>query len=311
MDPTIGDSLNAANAVVDICIRLKKFFSDFRPETQSVAINFADHTCEISFRINIPDGWRKKQRKIVVPAHESFAITRMFDSAFNQHRHEWKRIGSEYVLDASKLPYSETYLVTMEGQVSKDALNQLVYIKPAANPVTNENVDNYWLESGLRSLKMLEGIYTDLEIDDVNFGVDVSIDKIFGLTIPPEIKAQAESVGRVIRAASHMDRQEWYRAMQNYRAQTRILPDYDVSSFTRLINWLTSREVIEKYVSVDRPYGLGTVQPPEHYHGVVPQSMKISATTELTLRNPTAKGYLKFNKKGYIEKLRSEFKLSK
>lgn len=309
MDPTIDDGVNAANAIIDICVRLKEFFSDFRPETQSVAINFADHACEISFKINIPEGWRKKQRKIVVPAHEGFSITKMFDTAFNQHRHEWKRLGSEYVLDANKLPSSETYLVTMEGQVSKDALNQLVYIKPAANPVADEAVDNYWLESGLRSLGMLESIYTDLEIADVNIGVDVSIGKIFGLTIPPEIKAQAEAIGRVIRAASHTDRQEWYHSIRNYRAQNRILPDYDASSFTRLVNWLTSKEVIEKYVSVDRPYGLGTVQRPEHYHGVVPQSIRISATTELTLRNPTAKGYLKFNRNAYVEKVRSEFKI--
>ncbi len=207
------------------------------------------------------------------------------------------------------MPFSETYLVTMEGKVSKGALDQLVYIKPAANPVRNEDVENYWLESGLRNLKMLESIYTDLEIDEVNFGVDVSIDKIFGLTIPPEIKAQAESIGKIIRAASHMDRQEWFRSMRDYRAQSRILPNYDANAFIRLVNWLTSKEVIERYVTVDRPYGLGTVQPPERYHGVVPQSIEINAVTELTLRSPTSKGYLKFNKKDYIKKLRSEFKI--
>lgn len=165
--------MGAANALIDVCAHLKKFLTDFRPETQSVAINYARRTCEISFKVDIPDGWRKRQRKIVVPALGDFAITKMFDSAFNQYRHEWRRAGTDYILDANKLPSPATYLVTMEGRIGKDALDQLVYIKPSANPIADENVDSYWLESGIRGQGTLESIYTDLDIDDVGFGVDV------------------------------------------------------------------------------------------------------------------------------------------
>ena len=309
--PTISDGIGAANALIDVCVRLKEHFSDFRPETQSVAINFADRTCEISFRVSIPGGWRKRQRKIAVPAHEGFAITKMFDTAFNQHRHEWRRAGTEYVLDANKLPSSETYLVTMEGQVDRDALKQLVYIKPAANRVTGENVDRYWLESSIRNLRMLESIYTDLEIDDVNFGVDVIIGKVFIPAAPLEISAQAKTVGSAFRAASDMDEQEWINSMQSYGAQSRTHPDYDEVPFARLVSRLTAREVVEEYVTVDRPYRLGTVRTPEHRHGAVPQCITINAATKLTLRSPAAKGYLRFNKKEYVERLRSEFKALK
>ena len=112
--------MGAASALVDICAHLKKFFTDFRPETQSVTINFAMRTCEISFKVDIPAGWRKRQRKMVVPAHGGFSITKMFDSVFNQYRHEWMRAGTDYILDASKLPFPATCLVTMEGMISKN-----------------------------------------------------------------------------------------------------------------------------------------------------------------------------------------------
>ena len=233
MAPTTSDGIGAANALIYVCIRLKERFSDFRPETQSVAINFADRTCEISFKVSIPGGWRKRQRRIAVPAHEGFAITKMFDTAFNQHRHEWRRAGTEYVLDAKKLPSSETYLVTMEGQVDRDALRQLVYIKPATNRVSGENYDRYWLESWIRNPGMLESIYTDLEIDDVNFAVGVIIGKMFIPTVPPEISAQAKTVGSAFRAASDMDELGWINAMRSYGAQSRTHPDYDEASFTR------------------------------------------------------------------------------
>ena len=303
--------MGAASALVDICAHLKKFFTDFRPETQSVTINFAMRTCEISFKVDIPDGWRKRQRKMVVPAHEGFSITKMFDSAFNQYRHEWRRAGTDYILDANKLPSPATYLVTMEGRISKDALDQLVYIKPSANPIADENVDSYWLESGLRGQGTLEAVYTDLDIDDVGFGVDVCIGRVLGLAIPPEIRAHAMSTGKAVRAALRRGGRGQLDSMRDYRTQSHALPDYDAESFAGLVNRLTSREVIERYVTVDRPYRLGAMQLADHYHGVVPQSITVGAATDLTLRSPAAKGLLRFRRQDYVERLRTEFKTVK
>lgn len=311
MEPTtsagVGAGVGAADAVVGWYDRVKEFFTDFKPETKSMSINFARHTCSISFRITVPGGWRKQQRKLVLPAYSGFEVTNMIDSSLSEHRHLWKRVGNEYRLDARRLPLSETYLVTMEGSVNKDVLSRFVYIKPAANRASDESSDRYWLESGLRNLRLLEGIYADLEIDAVNFGVNVSIDKMFGLAIPPEIREQAASIVRLLRAATHSDRQEWFNAMRAYKAQTRSSTIHDHGSFIQLVNMLTSKDVIGEHITVDRPYGLGDIRPPEQYHGIVPQSVTISAVTDLTLRNPTAAGYLKFDKVSYIERLRSEF----
>lgn len=307
MDPLISNPVDAASAVIEWYDKIKKVFEDFRPETRSMTINFTRRTSEMSFKVTVPDGWRKRHRKIVLPAYPGFGIVRMMDESFNERKHLWKRIGDEFVLDANKLPSANTYLVTMEGRVGESALSQFVYIKPAANRTRDETSDKYWLESGLRNLRVLESMYDDLEVDDVNFNVSVSIDKMFGLTIPPEIKELARATRRLRHAALHTDRQEWFHAMQRYKAQHQTLPDYNPESFTRLIDTLTSKDTIAEYISVDRPYGLGEIRPPESYHGIVPQSVTISAITSLTLRNPTAVGYLSFNKKSYTEKLRSEF----
>lgn len=307
MEPAINSGVAAASAVIDLYDKMKKHFADFKQETRSVTINFTQHTSEMSFKVTVPDGWRKRHRKIVLPAYDGFSVVKMMDDSFNEYKHLWRRTGDEFVLDANKLPSAETYLVTMAGRVSKSALEQFVYIKPAANRTMDEASDKYWLESGLRNLRSLESIYDDLEVDDVNFNVSVSIDKMFGLTIPIEIREQAAAIEDLRRAALHTDRQAWFRAMQAYKARSRILPDHDPSSFARLIGALTSKETIEEYVTIDRPYGLGEIRSPEKYHGIVPQSVTISAVTSLTLRNPAATGYLSFNKKSYIEKLRSEF----
>lgn len=273
-------------------------------------INYNRRTSEMSFKVSVPEGWRKRHRKIILPAYHGFGVSKMMDDSFTEHKHLWVRIGDKFVLDADKLPSAETYLVTMVGSVSKPALDHFVYIKPAANRTIDETSEKYWLESGLRNLYTLEKIYDDLEIDDVNFNVSVNIDKIFRLAIPPEIKDYAESVRKLEGAALHTDRQAWFNAMRRYKTQRRMLPHYDPSSFKRLIGALTSKETISEYITVDRPYGLGEIHPPEKYHGVVPQSVTIGAVTSLTLRDPTAAGYLSFHKKSYIEKLQSVFKES-
>jgi len=307
LNPDTSGGIAAASAVIDWYDRIKKHFEDFRPETRSMTINFTRCTSEMSFKVTVPEGWRKRHNKIVLPAYGGSGVVGMMDDSFNDHKHLWRRVGSEFVLDADNLPSAETYLVTMEGSVSRSALDRFVYIKPAANRTTDDTSEKYWLESGLRNLRTLESVYDDLKVDDINFNVSVSIDKMFGLTIPPDIQEQAKAVDGLRRAALHTDRQAWFHAMRSYKAQSRILPGYDPRTFRRLVDALTSREIIAKYVTVDRPYGLGEIRPPEKYHGIVPQSVTVSAVTSLTLRDPAATGYLSFNKKSYIEKLRSEF----
>ena len=156
MDPTVSSPIDAASAVIEWYDRIKKIFEDFRPETRSMAINHTRRTSEMSFKVTVPDGWRKRHRKIVLPAYAGFSIVRMMDESFNEHKHLWKHIGDEFVLDANKLPSANAYLVTMEGRVNESALGQFVYIKPAANRTMDETSDKYWLESGLRNLRVLK-----------------------------------------------------------------------------------------------------------------------------------------------------------
>lgn len=311
MDPAISAGVDTGVSVTSEVIgwydRVRRFFADFKPETRSMSINFGKQTCSISFKIIVPDGWKKRKRKVVLPAYKGFSISSMVDSSLNTHKHLWKRIGQEYVLDARELPLSETYMITMKGCVDRKALSHFVYIKPAQYRAKGETDSSYWLHSSLRNFRMLESIYTDLEIDDVNINVSVGVDKMFSLSIPSKIKERIAAMNRLSGAASSNDRQEWLRAMRSYKPHAHSTLKQYSESFLRLVDTLTSKDAIERHVTVDRPYGLESVWRPENYGGLVPKGVIINVVTDLTLRNPTATGYLKFDKKSYIERLRSEF----
>ena len=155
--------------------RIKELFTDFKPETRSMTINFSQGVSQIGFQITVPEGWRKSRRKVKIPAIPGYKILRMVDEGFQERKQLWKVSGEYFVLDANVLPASERYLIEMEGTVDENILKNFVYIKPAANRDNDDENDKYWLESSIRQPNALERIYDDLEIDDVNFGVVVDI----------------------------------------------------------------------------------------------------------------------------------------
>lgn len=301
-------SAAAANAVTEWYDRVKELFTDFEPETRNMTINFSRGVSQISFKITVPNGLRKKKRKIKIPAIAGYKIIQMMNEGFREQTQLWKLSDGYFVLNAHELPASEHYLVIMEGNVDSRLLKNFVYIKPAANRDNDDKNDKYWLDASLRQPNTLEKIYADLEIDDINVGVEVNIDKMFGLTLPKEVKEKALAMRKLIEvSSSNFDRNELIRAALMYRKQERISPAFNPGNFAKVIQKVTAKDVISQYINIERPYDIGNIEQPEKYVNIVPQSIKVQAITRLTLETPIATGYLVFSRENYLEKLRSEF----
>lgn len=288
--------------------KIKENFTDFRPETRNMIINFSKRTSTIGFQITVPDGFRKNHNKLKVPNYPGFNLVRMTDEVFHEQKHLWKHVDDYHVLDAKDLPSSERYLIELEGAIDEQALKKLVHIKPAANRDNDDEHDKYWLDSSIKQPDVLDKIWDDLEIEEVNVGVYVDIDKMFGLTIPKEIRDKADAISDLLTTAKNFDRNALLRSAVEYKKQVRISPAFNPGHFYQLINKLTARDILLQHLEIDKPYDIGNVGSPEKFVGLVPQNIKVQALTTLTLRKPTALGYLKFKRKVYMEKLRDEFK---
>ena len=310
MEPTTSIPVaNVAAAVIGWYDKIKEVFTDFKPETRTMSINFSRGVSQVGFQVTVPDGLRKNKRKIKIPAIEGYQILRMVDEGFREQKQLWKVSDGYFVLDAKALPASERYLVEMEGTVDKRILKDFVYIKPAANRDNDDKNDKYWLEASIKKPSTLEKIYTDLEIDDINVGVVINIDKMFGLTVPKEIQEKAVAVNNLLKtSASRFDRNLLLRAAVEYRRQETVSPSFDPQNFFRVIQKVTAQDLIRQHVNVDRPYDIGNIERPEKYVNIVPQSINVQAVTRLTLQTPIANGYLVFMREKYMEKLRAEFK---
>ena len=275
MEPTASITPVAAAAITGWYDKVKELFTDFRPETRTMTINFSRKTSQIGFQITVPEGWRKNARKVKIPALDGYNLLRMTDEGFREQKNLWKNENGNYVLKAKDLPPSERYLVEMEGSIDEKSLKQLVYIKPAANRDNDEKDDKYWLESSIKQPGSLENIYEDLEIDEVNFGVMIDIDKMFGLTIPKEIKDKIDAQQQLLKvSSSHFERTQLLKAALAYKRQEKNSPSYDPGNFFRIIQRVTARDLIRNHISVEQPYDVGSIDQPAKYVGIVPQNEK-------------------------------------
>jgi hypothetical protein len=286
--------------------KIKEYFKDFRPEAKSMTINFSKKTSNIGLALKIEEGFRKNRNKIKIPAYPGFQITKMQDASFNQIQALWKIIDGEWILDAKDLPPSDGYFVELEGSIDGKNLEGLVHIKPSFNRDGNDEVDRYWLDASLREPKKLEEIWTELQIDEINVGVKVDINKLFGLKIPQELKDKADSLQKYLHAGRQGDRGLVFNALWDFKRQERKTP-FHPNDFLRIIQNLTARETLTDYLSVDKSYNIGEIEHPTKYEGMIPQEVNVQALTTLTLKDPQSIGYLTLQKKLYLEKIKEEF----
>ena len=281
--------------------KIKSYFDDYKPEPKSMTINYSTKTCSIEMLLTVDDGYRKKHRNIKIPAYSQFTITKMQDITFTRIEKLWKLIGDEWVLNAKELPSGNTFFIEITGVINANDVNNLIHIKPSVNPDTDEHVDRYWLDASLNNPKMLEDIWNELQIDEINVGVKINVNKMFAMRIPALLKEKSDAIQEYIDAGLQGDRNEIHRTKSAMRKQFR-LSGYTQNDFLNMISNLTTRETLLNYLTIENNYRIGDLKQP-NYRGWVPQNIHVEAVTKLTLKNYQSIGYLTLKKKQYLEKI--------
>jgi len=278
----------------------------YKPETKSMTINYRNLNAEIELLLFIPDSVKRKLKKVEIPAYQNFKVSEFRDESFNKIEELWSLENEKWKLNTNNLPASERYLLTLKGSVPEDALSKIVFVQPSANRDQTEEFDRYWLSSMIRNTDTLEKIWDSLNVDDVTANVNIGIERCFSTTIPKDLKEKVKATKKWIQAGQHRDREEVVRAWSELR-RAKGKFTISIEDLLNLIHKLTADNTFQKYISLDQPYNLGEIKREETYKGSFPERMYTEASTFLNLKQPSANGYLNFNKKDYIETIESEF----
>ncbi len=286
---------------------IKKYFEDFKPEAKSMSIDYQRKKGIISFVLNVPSGFRKNHNKIKLPIYAGYQIMRMYDESFNDIHTSWVITDDYLVFDASKLSSSESFFIELEGNLNDDILENLVYIKPSINRDSDNLLDKYWLDASLRNPDILEKIWSNFEISDVDAGVLIDIEKLIGLRIPSSIRSGMESLKDYLAAAQQFDRNKIFVTARRYSASRNKVKS-TATDYYNLITTLISKQTLGDYLyTAKNNFTLGNVESPKDYKGIIPQDVKIHTLTRLTLNKPQSIDTLIFKRKDYLDFIAKEF----
>jgi hypothetical protein len=301
----MGVSIDASK-IIDWANKAISYFRPFRPETKSITINYRDRSAEIDVVIHITDPIRKKINVIEIPAYNNFRIVRVIDESFSPITGGWTLENGIWKAWPEKLRTGEKFLVTMQGKVDEQYIRDFVRIQPASNRDQTEELDRYWLNSMIRKVDVLEQLWKNLEVDEVNVGVNIAIDRIFAAKIPRQLADISEAATQYMKEGYGTDRNAQFEAWTRLRHISKdVKIDYlDVVS---LIKKMTKTDIFSNYVSADNPYYIGTIEKIESSSGIIPQKMTVEALTKLSLKSPIATGNLIFKKKEYGKMIEDEF----
>ncbi|MGD0175880.1 MAG: hypothetical protein ABSC50_03525 [Candidatus Bathyarchaeia archaeon] len=300
---TVKATVESANVIMGWLEKAKEYLKPFKPEVKSMVVNYKNRRSEINLLIHVPDGIRRKAHSVEVPAYQNFTVQDMLDETFARVGGLWRYEDGKWKLDPAKLPKSETYLVMLRGVVPPETLNQLVRVQPAINRDQTDEIDRYWLDCMLRNVALLEKIWQELNIEEVDVGVKVGIERCFSTTIPKEFKQRLEATRRWVAAGRGKDRQEIllaWRRMRTINQGSKVSAD----DILQTIYKLTTGDAFGNFLAVDSPYRVGEIRREERFSGLFPARMAVEATAELGLKRPVAEGYLTFKKKDYTQEIK-------
>jgi hypothetical protein len=309
----MANALNLKDAVsaLEWVNKVVGFLEPYKPIKKKMKINHADKTSEIALVLNMPSKLKLKFTTTKIPAYQNFYIDEMLAEDFSplDVSNYWKRdFDGSWILDPKNLPNCDKFLVRLKGKMPQEVISNLVFINEATNRDQTEESDRYWMKCMIKDIELIESMWEVLEIEDVNVGIKVGINRCFSAAIPSGLTRKLKASQRFIRAGHMRDREELNRAWAElHRAQRSKGGNPD--ELLGLINRLTNEDSFGKYIYVDEPYNLGPIKKDSNTTGILPNFMYVQALTDLNLNQYAADGYLVFNKKKYIEDIKENMNI--
>ncbi len=283
---------------------LVKKLAPYKPDVKKLQFDYLNKTSILKLRITVPEGLKRNIRNIEIPASGNYKITEITDSMFNTVNSVPQLIDSKWIIKAKDLPKSEYFLVTMESKVSEEIIKKLVRIDAPEDPNRTDETDEYWVHSAIRDIALLESVYQELNIDNVQTSVKVGIERTFASSTPPEISEYLQAKAEADRALSLRDREDLFRKWRTLKGSTKKIGTLQPYEIFQIIQKLITPTKFKIFVHINDPFRVHSVSASNIG---IPESVKVNVLTELNTKLPAAKGNLVFRKREFSDNVKKEF----
>jgi hypothetical protein len=292
----IKDNTNKISKQVD---ELTKDFESYAPDIRRFRINYEHKSSEINYLLSIQDVTENIKIK-----NREIRITQIIDMLTGDVvGYYYDSDSNEWIIDLSKLVEKDKILLTIERKMPSDFVESLVNVTCSANPTKEGDNECYWIHSALKNVRALESIWSELDVDQINVGIRIGVERYFSSVIPREIKERLRARKTLLDAIQQGARTQ--RLQYRYRQasnRARVSP----SELVELMMRLVSGEYFANYLSVDDRFEIAKIEPYKQITSIVPERVNVGVLTDLNFLSPAAQGKLTFLKKNYVDKISDE-----
>lgn len=296
-EPTTNLSAN----LVDVVSRAYDLFDDFRPQTKSVRYNYREATSEITFLIEVPDSRKRQFGKVKVPIGEGYRLKHMFAlPEYNPVKAAYTSEQGYISFNPKELPNQSKYIVTLNGDVDPQTLDEIVHLKAPEDPTRNEEEDSYWVHSAIKRPGVMKDVYDDMQVDNVDISLNVGVQRCFSNSIPEDVLSVFDRTRDLLEASNEDDRNEILTASRR-RYQARRDLSTAPAEAADIVRSLATAENIQDYIGVDDPFRERNINPGTPEQHIFPETVSVDVTTDLDLDRQAADGDIIFQKRSFEE----------
>lgn len=275
-----------------------------KPDVNRLNFNCLNQTSELKLRLTIPDDVRNNKRNLEIPASELYEISEIYDNTLTPINIKPELKDGRWIIRGKDLPKTENILLIMQGKVSDEVIQRLVRIDAPKDPIKKDETDEYWLHSAIRDVSLLENIYQELNIADIQLAVKVGIQRTFAAAAPGEVIEFFETRARIEGALASRDRENLFRQWNALRSARKKVGNLQTYQLVQEIQKLLSAEKFRVYIVINKPYRIHNVS----YSGIgLPETVDVNVLTNLNKRLPAANGNLVFKKRDFSLNVTEEF----
>lgn len=297
--------MSASLDIFEFVDRSRDFLSGYDPNMQSLKYDYGTKTSEIKVKITVPDSSARRSGDIRIPAR-GYRIKETITPRFHEVKDAaWHREDNEWVLDPEDLPSFDTFLITLEGEVSDSVLDRVVDVDTVEDPMKQKGTHQYWVQARIEEPSTFQDIWSDLRIDGVDLTVNVGVQQCFSTAIPDRVVRLFRRTSKTLRKMNEGDFRSARKEFQ-LRTGTEDALSMSEREAASLLKSLASAEKIRDYISVERPYRRREINSDTYEQSILPEEVEVGVETDLTLDQPAAKGYLQFEHEDYTEYLEDE-----
>lgn len=201
----------------------------------------------------------------------------------------------------------DTYILDLEYEIRNPNYLDALIDKHRAKEVPSEDRNEYWLHAELKHPSVLKTKYGKLELEDIDFSIDVGISSDINTVIPPSFRNELEIGVRLLKETDpYKIRKLTYQRIQAMRSRGK---EKDVVESLSNLQELFFSKSFKKFIDVKEDFSYSDCHRGSNFHDSVPwnmtwpKTMKIVSRADLNLDKCAVEGKIVYNKNDFISEV--------